>query len=291
MHTYLRAVGFSNIHERKDLDKLIGEIMTRPTCKYEHPIKGKERFLEITKDYADGVGVTLRGYYDDKGFFHLDHYFPHLKPRILSVEEKVYLNKRVENSAYNVLCDEMQLGVALVFYLINAVDYMNLEDSSRYFVKDTKVCLSGLSVNGTVILPVKQDEKMLRRRNKQLKIKQRLIQEARNGNQSAIDNLTMNDIDTHAKISKRTKYQDIYTIVENSFYPSGSGTDCYSMIGTIRAIQEVVNGLTKEEIYKFIVECNNVLFSVCINKNDLLGVPSVGARFKGDLWLQGYVQF
>ena len=74
MHTYLRAVGFSNIHDRKDLDKLIGEIMTRPTCKYEHPIKGKERFLEITKDYADGVGVTLRGYYDDKGFFHLDHY-------------------------------------------------------------------------------------------------------------------------------------------------------------------------------------------------------------------------
>ena len=85
MHTYLRAIGLDNVNTRKELDKLIGEIMTKPTSKYEYNIDKNERFIEISKDYAEGMGVTIRGFYDEKGFFHLDHYFPYLKPLSISV--------------------------------------------------------------------------------------------------------------------------------------------------------------------------------------------------------------
>ena len=291
MHTYLRAIGLSNINTRRELDKLIGEVMTRPTSKYEYNINKNERYIEISKDYAEGMGITLRGYYDNKGFFHLDHYFPYLKPLTISVQEKVYLNKRSEKNAYNVLCDDMQLGVALVFYLLNTIEYLRLEESSNCFVKDSNVFLSGLCNSGIILLPVMQDDKMIKRRNKKIRIKRRLIAEAKKGNQHAIDSLSINDIDTCEKISKRTKYQDVYTIVENSFYPSGIDNDVYTMVGTIMEIYEITNQLSKEEIYKFIIECNNVYFSVCINKKDLIGVPSIGTRFKGNIWLQGRVDF
>ena len=46
-----------------------------------------------------------------------------------------------------------------------------------------------------------------------------------------------------------------------------------------------------EDIYKFKVDCNDVLFTVCINSKDLLGQPEVGRRFKGQIWMQGILNF
>ena len=37
------------------------------------------------------------------------------------------------------------------------------------------------------------------------------------------------------------------------------------------------------------IECNDIVFCVTINKDDLLGEPIVGRRFKGSIWMQGTV--
>ena len=203
----------------------------------------------------------------------------------------MYLNKKIDNTAYSVLCDEMGLGVALIFYLLNTVDYLNIENKSKYYVSNSNVFLSGLSNSGKILLPIMQDDNMIKRSNRKHAQKQKLISEAKKGNQAAIDNLTIKEIDAHARVNERTKYEDIYTIVDNSLYPSGHENDCYSMVGTIRKIYEEVNTFSKEEVYRFIIECNHILFSVCINKHDLYGIPSIGSRFKGDIWLQGKVDF
>ncbi|MEE1517216.1 MAG: DUF3881 family protein, partial [Lachnospiraceae bacterium] len=34
-----------------------------------------------------------------------------------------------------------------------------------------------------------------------------------------------------------------------------------------------------------------MVFDVCINKKDLLGEPEVGRRFKGSIWVQGYINY
>ena len=39
------------------------------------------------------------------------------------------------------------------------------------------------------------------------------------------------------------------------------------------------------------LERNDVEFDVCINAKDLLGLPEVGRRFKGNIWMQGTVEF
>ena len=49
---------------------------------------------------------------------------------------------------------------------------------------------------------------------------------------------------------------------------------------------------TKEQfdlIYVLKLNCNEVIFDVCINSLDLYGVPEVGRRFKGKIWMQGSV--
>ena len=40
-----------------------------------------------------------------------------------------------------------------------------------------------------------------------------------------------------------------------------------------------------------LISCNGFDFHIAINDEDLLGEPLPGRRFKGEIWLQGMVEF
>ena len=128
----------------------------------------------------------------------------------------------------------------------------------------------------------KQDENMNR---------DRMIAAARDGDQDAIESLTLEDIDMYAAISRRSKKEDVLTIVESYFMPYGIACDQYSIMGNILNVQLVQNSLTEEFIYILTLECNELTFDICINKLDLLGEPLPGRRFRGTVWIQGMVDF
>ena len=87
----------------------------------------------------------------------------------------------------------------------------------------------------------------------------------------------------------RVKKDDMLTVIDTYFMPYGIESDQYSIIGKIINFKEVENDLTKEIIYCMEVECNNIFFSICINKKDLIGEPAIGRRFKGNIWMQGTI--
>ena len=39
------------------------------------------------------------------------------------------------------------------------------------------------------------------------------------------------------------------------------------------------------------VECNELTLDICINQEDLYGEAAAGRRFKGVVWLQGYINY
>lgn len=43
--------------------------------------------------------------------------------------------------------------------------------------------------------------------------------------------------------------------------------------------------------YLLLLYRNELTFDVCINIIDLFGEPQVGRRFKGVIWLQGFINF
>ena len=93
-------------------------------------------------------------------------------------------------------------------------------------------------------------------------------------------------------VTRRIIKEDMYSIIETSFMPSGIECDQYSIIGNILSVNLVENELTKEEIYRLRVECNDMVFTVAINKADLLGEPGTWQTvFKGQIWMQGLVDF
>lgn len=294
MHEFLRAVGFSNIKNRTQLEKIIGIVMAQPTEKKMIKIDEKTTLTEISKDFSKQMGVTIVGEYDEKGFFHLDHYFPYFKSSQETTITEIVVNKRMDTDSYTAMCDDFRVGVSLIFYLQNGADFVEIVENgenSEAFSKMLPITLAGLSIEGNILLGNAVDAVQMKKRYAEDKQRKKLIIEAKNGNQEAIDNLTIDDLDMYAMISRRAKNEDIYTIVENTFIPYGSESDNYSIIGTIIECELLRNSFSGEEVYAMWVTCNDMSYQICINKNDLLGEPAPGRRFKGNIWLQGSIDF
>ena len=204
--------------------------------------------------------------------------------------------------------DEMKSGVTIIFYLQNVMDYLEYVTKSKNFnkalfnpdrrndfskipIKDKKVSLTALCLEGMVLLPIKKDVTNKDRFMEEERIRRNLIAAAKKGDENAIESLTIDDIDTYTKLSNRVQYEDIFTIVTSTFMPCGVECDQYSVVGEILSMSVEYNEFTKEEIYIMNLECNNIIFTMAVSKDNVMGEPAIGRRFKGQIWLQGNVKF
>ena len=89
----------------------------------------------------------------------------------------------------------------------------------------------------------------------------------------------------------RIEFEDVFSIVDSSFMPCGVECDQYSVIGEVLDVVVEKNVYTNEEVYIMTLDCNDMTFDVAINRFDLIGEPAIGRRFKGQIWLQGKVEF
>ena len=189
------------------------------------------------------------------------------------------------------MVDENRVGITLIFYIQNFLDFREKMLDKEHHSRIGSVCFSGMSIGGKVLLPIKKSQKQLQKAKVSAKERSSLIEAAKNGDEDAMETLTIEDIDLYSQISRRAMKEDLYSIIEPCFMPCGVECDQYSIIGNILSVNLVENELTKEEIYRLRVECNDMVFTVAINKADLLGEPAPGRRFKGQIWMQGLVDF
>ena len=311
MHRYLRAIGFSKVKKREELQKLIHEVVvttiSKNHTKEEASSKKKQKkywsgmelvadddeqvYAELYLDFVDGAGICVRGQFDEKNTFLYENYFPYLKGSQISSNEDITVERHAEKESYAGICDDIKVGVSLIFYLQNMVPYKRMKVQNRLPVKGTSLIMSGLSVSGTIMMPIIKNEREKRKSKKATDERNQLIAQARMGNEEAIESLTLDDMDTYTTISRKIQKEDVFSLVDTYFMPYGVECDQYSILGEIVEYHQELNRMTKEEIVFMTIECNELTFDVCINKEDLFGEPAVGRRFKGTVWLQGYIEF
>lgn len=288
MHKFLRSIGFSNI-KKKDLEIILEDIIKQPeTMRVTKDSQGYE-FTELSKTYGNGVGIMVRGSYNENDVFHMDYYIPFVTSDEISTQEQIDIEKHADKESYAGVCDEVRLGVTLIFYLQNVADFLSEHRANIYTKNLYGAMLSGLSVDGKILLPIQQRVLAKQAANNKQEKRKRLIEAAREGNEEAIENLSIEELDTYSQISKRIRKEDVFSIVSTSFMPYGIESDQYCIIGEIKDFEEIINPVTNEKLYSMEMECNDMNFRVTINQNDLLGEPAVGRRFKGSIWMQGTV--
>src|SRR5699024_5257414 len=160
-------------------------------------------------------------------------------------------------------------------------------------VKDltTSVTLSGLSLSGMILLPVIKDERKMESDREASDNRKMLLNAARSGDQTAIETLTLDDIDMYSQVSRRLANEDVFSIVDTYFMPYGIECDLYSIMGKILAVRRRKNTLTGTELYQMKLEVNEMEFDICVPVDSVMGEPEIRRRYKGTVWLQGYINF
>lgn len=287
MHKFLRAIGFSKIQTKMQEILLLNAMERSPGYGGPDRERHEHAYAEVRCPVEEEMGVILHGFRDEKERFFREFYFPYLMGRQFMQLAGGYVRRHGGDEAYAVLCEEYELGSALIFHLINGIEYREREEKGE----NTELhgyYLSGLSVKGTILLPIRKTEKQIAQINANTRARSRMMEAAREGDEDAMESLTMDDINLYSQISRRMLKEDIYSIVDSCFMPSGVECDNYMIIGEITDCVRVENQMTQEKVWRLQVTCNGLDITVCINEKDLLGEPAVGRRFKGDIWLQGY---
>ncbi len=289
MHRYMRAIGFGDAMNQKELKALCKDI--------EHTYEGKcvwkrqdeSVFAELEKDVGLHMGICLRGEYGEDGAFHQEYYFPYFKGRNLAVYDAVSVERHAEKDSFAGVCENICMGLNMIFYLQNAVEYMKYIRHSENEDAVLAITLSALSVEGSILLPVQKSKSKRQVPQPAWVEHSQMLDRAKQGDEEAIENLALEDMDLYSTLSRRVKHEDVYSIVETYFMPYGIECDQYAVLGEIEEMETVKNTITGETIYLLNLRCNEVCFDVCINEKDLIGVPEEGRRFKGVVWMQGYV--
>lgn len=291
MHKFMRAIGFSKLTDRREQQKLITDIVLNASHR-SYTSNGEETILaEFCEDFAKDMGIAVCGEFDENDRFTYDYFYPYLRGTGISSCEDVSVERHADKESYAGVCDDIKVGVSLIFYLQNMVPYVKAQYENTLPIKGTTLTLSGLSLKGSILLPISKNEKQKQKVQKASMNRNQLIDAARKGDEDAIETLTLEDMDTYTSISKKILTEDVFSLVDTYFMPYGVECDQYSIMGEIMDISLRTNRITKEEIYVMHLSCNDLQFDVCINKQDLYGEPQVGRRFKGVVWMQGYINY
>lgn len=288
MHKFLRSIGFSEL-KKEDLEKVFEQILKAPTVRKVSTDSEGNEFAEISKEFGEFFGISLRGIYTEEDTFEIEYYYPYLCGKAVSTMEPAEVEKHAEKESYAGICDEVRVGVTLIFYLQNVVDYLAVRRNKGYMNLADGVILGALSTEGKILLPVNKAENKVRSQKEKNTDRTNLIAAAREGDEDALENLTLEDIDTYSLLSRRITHEDILSIVDSYFMPYGIESDQYAILGEIIDFALLQNHVTEENVYCLDILCNDIPFSVCINEKDLLGEPEIGRRFKGNVWMQGSI--
>lgn len=290
MHKFLKSIGFSDL-SKKEIAAILSDIVEHPDeVKSATDSEGNE-FAELTFEYAPGIGLCVCGTYDENDKFQMDYYYPYLRTKNDTTKEQIEVHRHAERESYSGVCDEIRLGVTLIFFMQNVTDYLREQRLNVNTTTFAGASLSALGLEAKVLLPIAQKEKVNQMASVKQSNRSELIAMAREGDEAAIESLTLEDMDTYAIISRRILREDVLSIVKTYFMPYGVESDQYEILGEIKEIRTEQNKVTAETLYCMKIECNDIIFDVCINQNNLYGAPEVGRRFKGIVWMQGLVNF
>ena len=68
MHKYLRAIGFSQLKTKKELNSILFDIIKDAENRQYTSLENDIIFAEFSKEFAKNIGLAVRGEFDEDEF-------------------------------------------------------------------------------------------------------------------------------------------------------------------------------------------------------------------------------
>jgi len=289
MHDFLASVGLKTLHNKTQLKTLTDWVIDKPD-RLNIVSNGEEGNLAVAeREVAPNAGVAVVGEIDEKGELMPEYYFPYLNSAHISSEAHLSYEKLSSREGFSGMCEDFRLGMALIFFVKNVTDVMKADQVHAFDFPFKKVALSLLASEGTVILPLYQNEKVLKQAQEDRERRRRIMEDIHIHDDpgGSLEEVARRDMQQYDLLMRRLEATDIFTVVDSFFMPYGMESDRYYLLGRILSCQLLVNQFSGEEFYRMLIEVNDMTLSLAIHKDDLLGVPEPGCRIRCRGWLIG----
>ncbi|MCF0145357.1 MAG: DUF3881 family protein, partial [Eubacterium sp.] len=125
MHRFLRSVGFSNLTEIEDQDKLLQDVLVNHDAKNVVRMENGQLFAEISREFAPDIGITVCGQYDRENLFRMEYYYPYFRSSKSTTYKNIGVERHYATRSFAAACDDARVGTTLIFYLTNAAQYLD----------------------------------------------------------------------------------------------------------------------------------------------------------------------
>jgi len=292
MHSFLRTIGFSE----DSLTESALEIPLGETYRaYDQMVSvmGKNTniaYIEAGKAFGPNFGLKVCGELDGTGF-HRTNYFPYLRSNLVTSSESLQIQQSTDGSSYIGVIADGRVGFPLAFSLQNPGDYnreLRFGQPGDDFISTT---LTGMCLSAAILLPLRQFNETPEEKALYYDKRINAVAEAKRGDEKAIQLVTLQDMDLYTMVSRRLQEEDLFSIIETYMIPYGLERTMYRILGRIENVHYYRNSYTDEFVCVMTLQCNGMVFDTAINRKDIIGEPKIGRRFKGNIWMQGKMNF
>ena len=248
-------------------------------------------FGEFRVAAGPSFGLSVCGTFEEDDTFTLEYAYPYFLTDNVSSSEEITVEGRIDTESYAGTVDDLRVGVTIIFRLQNIIDHMKRVSRRGGDRGPVSVSLSALSIEGTVMMPIHKTDQDRRRSRIVAENRMNLMTRARDGDENAMRDLTLEDMDNYSVVMDKIQSEDVFSLVDTYFMPYGAECDLYSVLCEIVTCDPVFNIYTGEKLYRMTLDCNGLPFDLLINSRDLYGEPAAGRRFRGIVWMQGTVHY
>ncbi len=279
-----------NIEYKEDkdfIDSIITSIIKERELVYEWSSFQYDKIVDIKKMYTDSVSILVRSVMQNKKTLDVRLFIP------IAIGDKFTKSENIKVS-YNkthivaVAYTYSETGGTPINFVVNNVE--DYEIAIMQNAKVTGVYLSGFANEAIIVLPIDDryddiDDD---------------LDMAVMGSEKFADSVKELDgeDDTYDKyyeemklMQELLKTEDVLSVMEVYFFPIENFETMYSVLGMILEVDREYLKDGSGFLYKLKVKSMGIVVDVYVNENQLLGEPKAGMRFKGNIWLQGKIEF
>ena len=115
----MRAIGFSEYSDRKKIKELLTDVILNSDSR-SYTINQENIMLgEFCKNFANNIGIAVCGEFDENDKFIYEYYYPYLEGAGVTSSEDVSVERHASKESYAGVCDDINVGISLIFYLRN----------------------------------------------------------------------------------------------------------------------------------------------------------------------------
>ena len=98
----------------------------------------------------------MYGELNEQDEMEIEYYYPYILIEEVTSRAECSIQRHTEKETYAGRLDEYKVGLSLIFYLLNPIEYRECYRIERERLQVTSVSLAGFANRGKVLLPIKK---------------------------------------------------------------------------------------------------------------------------------------